>query len=618
MQNQNQTNPILPTTPPLMSDDTVVTPEMPEVPETPTPEVAAPAAADAPAAAAGSSPTSIMKEVEEKIKTVHNILIALSSDPSVDEIATAIALSLCLDRAGKRATAIYSGTTPNALQFLRPERAFETNSSVLKDFVIALNKEKADHLRYKLDGDYVKIFITPYKSSISESDFEFSLGDFNIELVLALNVPSGIDLDDALREHGRVMHDATVINITNGNPGKFGDTEWSDKTKSSIAEMVAGLLYDMGGPKSIEPEEATALLTGIVAATDHFTNNMTTANALQMAASLIRSGADRKLITENIGLDSENMFFLGTSQDSAKAKEDGSIKIDHDAEEGAQDRSDSSSPATKSTEPAEATAEPTGPTTEPATEEPTSPDSEDSTLLADLQAAAEGLKSTTEVITPSVDETTSDSKPEIALAPSDDFMAEPTIDSNNDYGQMLEAALSEVSAPATPTSSIVSEPDDQPAPEAPVAPEAPDVSAAPADGPAPLAPEFSTISTASLAPEIADTPEATVIPGAATTVEAVAPQPSPAATTESPATPASASDFAIPNMSNPAANIAPAVPATPEINGVPDINYASAPNDDVLPPPPAPPIDPSAMMPDAMPPSSAGQMPPSATPTFNA
>ena len=310
MQDQNQTNPIITANPPLMSDDAVIQPGAPDLPD-------ASGASAEPIMSVdtqSSNPTAIMKDVSEKIKSVHNILIALSSDPSVDEIATAIALSLCLDRAGKRATAIYSGTTPNALQFLNPERTFETNSNVLKDFVIALNKDKADHLRYTLDGDFVKIFITPYKSSISESDLEFSFGDFNIELVLSLNIPSGVDLDDALREHGRVMHDATVINITNGNPGKFGDIEWSDKSKSSIAEMVADLLYGAGGDKAIEPEEATALLTGIVAATDHFTNNMTTASSLQTASNLIRSGADRKLITENIGLDSENMFFLGTPQ----------------------------------------------------------------------------------------------------------------------------------------------------------------------------------------------------------------------------------------------------------------------------------------------------------------
>ena len=143
--------------------------------------------------------------VASKIGESHNILVALSSDPSIDELAAAIGLSLYLDRIGKRVTAIYSGSTPNVLKFLKPEETFETSADILQDFVIALNKEKADHLRYKLDGDYVKIFITPYRSRITADDLEFSYGDFNVDLVLALDVANGVDLDDALREHGRIM-----------------------------------------------------------------------------------------------------------------------------------------------------------------------------------------------------------------------------------------------------------------------------------------------------------------------------------------------------------------------------------------------------------------------------
>ena len=66
----------------------------------------------------------IYAEVARHISEAKNVLIALSSDPSVDEMAAAIGLSIYLDRLGKRATAIYSGTTPNALEFLKPEQTF--------------------------------------------------------------------------------------------------------------------------------------------------------------------------------------------------------------------------------------------------------------------------------------------------------------------------------------------------------------------------------------------------------------------------------------------------------------------------------------------------------------
>ena len=42
---------------------------------------------------------------------------------------------------------------------------------------------------------------------------------------------------------------------------------------------------------------------------------------------------------------------------------------------------------------------------------------------------------------------------------------------------------------------------------------------------------------------------------------------------------------------NPALANAPAVPTNPEINGVPEMNYMPMPGTEILPPPPAPPID---------------------------
>lgn len=480
-----------------------------------------------------------MKEIASKISEVHNILIALSSDPSVDEIAAAIGLSIYLDRVGKRATSIYSGQTPNALEFLKPENTFETTADVLRDFVIALDKDKADHLRYKLDGDYVKIFITPYKSRIDEEDLEFSYGDFNIEFVLALNVANGIDLDDALREHGRVMHDAAVANMTTGNPGKFGDIEWSDKTASSVCEMAAKLLYSIGGKDALTGEEATAFLTGIVSATDHFTNAKTTANALRIASELMKSGADHQLIADNISLDSENMFmFSGGGFEDAEEKEGPtSLTIGHDGDDE-----------------------------EPKEEEPKE-ETENADLLKDLEAAAAGLAAG--------DVTTPEAEKEPLRLDEPEKTEEPTINSEP--------------APSTDFS-IPTAPEIETAPETPAATETTE---------APSIPET---------PAVAETPE-TQIPTASEEV------------TLTPSTDFAADDstseggtkrysqmleeaLAEANTSNPAVASAPEAPTEPEINGVPEINYNTVPNDELLPPPPAPPVDLANAMPPEAPTNS--------------
>lgn len=50
----------------------------------------------------------IVAEVSDRIRNASNVLIALSKDPSIDELSAALGLSLILDKLNKRATAIFS------------------------------------------------------------------------------------------------------------------------------------------------------------------------------------------------------------------------------------------------------------------------------------------------------------------------------------------------------------------------------------------------------------------------------------------------------------------------------------------------------------------------------
>lgn len=459
----------------------------------------------APKTAPESASTDILVEVARKIGESQNVLIALSSDPSVDEMAAAIGLSLFLDKMGKRATAIYSGSTPNALEFLKPEETFESTTDTLQDFVIALNKEKADHLRYKLDGDYVKIYITPYKTRVAEEDLDFSYGDYNVDLVLALDVANGADLDSALREHGRIMHDASIVNITTGNPGKLGEIEWSDKAASSVSEMIAKLIYSLNSKVQMGEEEATAFLTGIVAATNRFSNNSTTPETMKMSSRLMESGANQQLISNNITPDMENEMInmipaMGENKPQPNNSDPTKLDIEHSPKDKADESKEVDTDVTKE-------------------------DKEESAPLDGLEAAEAdlsqaGAETTPEVVDEplKVDDNSDIDKIESEMKAEEEKSDQPSIDlgasafdqeDTSKYGEMLENALegAENSEPVEPTTPVMSDLSDN----------------------------------------------------------------------------------------NPATTNVPKVPTAPEVNEVPYIDYMPMPDDQVLPPPPAPPIDMNAV-----------------------
>ena len=512
----------------------------------------------------------ITNEVATKIAESKNVLIALSSDPSVDEMAAAIGLSLFLDKLGKRATAIYSGTTPNALEFLKPEQTFEPTADTLQDFVVALNKDKADHLRYKMDGDYVKIYITPYKTRIAEDDLEFSYGDYNVDLVLALDVSNGIDLDSALREHGRIMHDAVIVNITTGNPGKFGEIEWSDKKASSISEMIAKLLYGTSSSDKIGKEEATAFLTGIVAATNRFSNASTTPETMQIASRLMDSGANQQLVSKNITPDIENEMFSLTNATSGEKNDDtpADLSIEHVPGDVIPEK------------PNEDEKENDGNESEGKKEEPQSEESssEDKGLLDDLKAAEESLSHAGDETTPEVEQTSVKIDSENNTSNMDEISAEPS--AAEPVAPAVEPTAQNEEPPAPVEESATQPTAETSSKESFTPPSDPEKRAveAPAQEKVLTPSEWFGSSPMTLEDE---NKYGKMLEDALESV--------------------GAGDNAAANSglaNNPAAMSAPAVATNPEINGVPEMNYMPMPDEQILPPPPAPPLDMSSAMPN--------------------
>lgn len=280
----------------------------------------------------------------DAIKKSTTILVTVSRDPSVDALAAALSFTLMLNKLDKSATAVFSGAIPPAITFLDPEKTFEGTVDSLRDFIIALDKEKADRLRYKVEGEVVRIYITPYKTNISEKDLEFSQGDFNVDLVIALGVDKQADIDAAITAHGRILHDATVATINNrAVKSSLGTIDWSDDKASSLCEMLMSLSEALQS-NLLDEQIATGLLTGIVAATNRFSNDHTSPRVMTMSAQLMAAGANQQLIAEKLQAGGVSFDTISVRDQTPPAEEppapaepdaprvDGEMHVNHDDE----------------------------------------------------------------------------------------------------------------------------------------------------------------------------------------------------------------------------------------------------------------------------------------------
>lgn len=281
--------------------------------------------------------TNPKQAIIDKLKQSTNILVTVSANPSVDQLAACLGLTLWLNKAGKHATAVFSGDVPSTLEFLKPEETLEKNTDSLRDFIISLDKSKADKLRYKVEDKVVKIFITPYRTSLSADDLEYSQGDFNVDMVLAVGVHAQEDLDTAITAHGRILHDATVATITTGDkPSELGSVNWHDNAASSLSEL--GVELGNGLDKTqLDGQIATALLTGVVAETDRFSNEKTTPQTMSVSAQLMSAGANQQLVASKLEepVVEPEVFSPATTDDQSQDNAattgagDGTLEIDH-------------------------------------------------------------------------------------------------------------------------------------------------------------------------------------------------------------------------------------------------------------------------------------------------
>ncbi len=282
-------------------------------------------------------------QLADKIKASTNILVTVSRNPSVDQLSALLGLTMGLNKLGKHAAAVFSGQVPSTLEFLRADDTFEKNTDSLRDFIIALDKSKADKLRYKVEDDVVRIFITPYRTSISDADLEFSQGDFNVDLVVAIGVRQQEDLDEAITAHGRILHDATVSAINLSPDSGLGSINWYDQHSSSLCELVTELIQSLGD-SLLDEQISTALLTGIVAETHRFSNEKTSSQTMSLSAALMAAGANQQLIATKLeepvlkvdnNRDNNDDDSNGSSQGSVPSSDppkpdDGTIEIDHE------------------------------------------------------------------------------------------------------------------------------------------------------------------------------------------------------------------------------------------------------------------------------------------------
>jgi len=239
----------------------------------------------------------------DAIKNGKKFLI-LCSQNSGGSVGAVLALSETLKKLGKEATSFCPIALSERHDFLPLKEELKTSLESLKNFVIVIDtrESKIDKLAYNLEGDKLKIHLTPSSGIIDASKVSFETAQAGFDAIFTINIKKLDELGDFYETNNDLFFKVPVVNIDfRDNNNYFGKINLVDTKATSSAETVLSIIESLSTEKAILDENiATNLLAALIEDTNSFQSAQTTPKAFSVAAQLVGAGAKQQEIIQHL------------------------------------------------------------------------------------------------------------------------------------------------------------------------------------------------------------------------------------------------------------------------------------------------------------------------------
>lgn len=252
------------------------------------------------------------QQAVELIRGSHRILVLSHENPDGDALGSLLALTLSLIKMKKDVVAAVADAIPPVFNFLPRLDILQDQIAGGKEFTITIATDdvEIEKLGYKNLPEEKKLDIIVSTKSGTLEPRHVSLGTSATpyDLIIVLDSPDLDRLSKIYDDNPELFYDVPVINIDHHPSNEYyGKVNWVDVTAASTAEILVSLIEALSAPEKggvgiqlMDPDIATALLTGLTTDTGSFQNANTTPKSLTVAAQLVASGARQQEIIRSI------------------------------------------------------------------------------------------------------------------------------------------------------------------------------------------------------------------------------------------------------------------------------------------------------------------------------
>lgn len=235
------------------------------------------------------------QKIKDAITKSKNIGVVVGADPSLDQMAAALALSLLLKQTNKKVTVACPTNPLVEISSLVGINKVQTSlGGDAGDLVVSFPylEGEIEKVSYTLEEGSLNIIVKASEQGLSfdEKDVKYTRGSGTVDLLIVVGTPRLADLGSVFDTEK--FRETRVINIDNNEDNqRFGDIVIVSPEVSSLSEQVADIALTLGF--QMDQDAAQNLLSGISHATKNFQDPKTSSLAFEMAALLMKNGARR-------------------------------------------------------------------------------------------------------------------------------------------------------------------------------------------------------------------------------------------------------------------------------------------------------------------------------------
>ena len=188
------------------------------------------------------------EQILDQINKSETILICVGKNPDGDALGSALGFCLALKKMGKKADIVSPTAVLSKYSFLPSSDTITHKLEGVRDYILSLDidKEKLHQLRYEIQNNKLKIFITAKNGDLEQKDIIIESARFKYDLVILLGTSDLENLGSIYDENPDLFYEAPVVNIDH-NPSNeyFGKINLVDVTASSTSEIIFNLIVDI-------------------------------------------------------------------------------------------------------------------------------------------------------------------------------------------------------------------------------------------------------------------------------------------------------------------------------------------------------------------------------------